>query len=91
MEASEFETQNAKRRRTPSYYRRQQWRRAAFLERKDKLDADAQGRAERAAGAATLHDDGGTGDDDGDPAEAGNVSVKVGIETSCNDVDLESL
>ena len=58
---------------------------------KDKLAADAQGRAERAAEAVTLHDDGGTGDDDSDPAEAGNVSVKVGIETSCNDVNLESL
>ena len=91
LEASDFVNHSAKHRRSPSYYRRQEWRRAALLERKGKLVADSQGSsAVRAAETTvTLQDDEGSGDDNDndDPAKADNV-----YETSDNDEDLgESL
>ena len=91
LEASDFVNHSAKHRRSPSYYRRQEWRRAALLERKGKLVADPQGsRAVRAAETTvTLQDDEGSGDDNDndDPANADNV-----YETSGNGEDLgESL
>ena len=84
LEASDFVNHSAKHRRSPSYYRRQEWRRAALLERKGKLVAQGS-RAVRAADTTvTLQDDEGSGDDNNDDlAEADNV-----YETSSNDEDL---
>ena len=89
LEASDFVNHSAKHRRSPSYYRRQEWRRAALLERKGKLVAQGSRAVRTADTTVTLQDDEGSGDDDDndDPAKADNV-----YETSGNGEDLgESL
>ena len=61
LEASDLTTHRAKRRRSPSYFQRQERRRATLLDKKGKLVVDPQGIAEGAM--ETLQDKEGSGGD----------------------------
>ena len=61
LEASYLTTHRAKRRRSPSYFQRQERRRATLLDKKGKLVVDPQGIAEGAM--ETLQDKEGSGGD----------------------------